>query len=163
MTREYQEASDEYLKVSRCHISHLAAEWMAMAPHVVADLSSLPGIKGRADHRYLCRRLRGWFHSSEQASGTQVDIHPAVRFLATTWRNIASLIASSAVVKTPRVYFRCSRVHIRGGPPPPLYLFSLPPIVHTSTIQTSQEPVRRLCLLSSEDPYYYSCLIFDHV
>lgn len=62
MTKEYQEASDAYLKVRQ------SRDLMMLARDAVANMRAHPGIKRRAHHRYLCRGLQGRLHGSKQAS-----------------------------------------------------------------------------------------------
>lgn len=69
MNREYQEASDEYLKVSRDQVPLILTISLA-----VAHAYLLLGPKRRAHHRYLFRRLQGRLHGSEQAC-KQVNLH----------------------------------------------------------------------------------------
>jgi hypothetical protein len=73
MTKEYQEASDAYLKV--CFF--LFSAWIHAVSCTVKTDKSRPiytGEERRAYYRYLCRRLQGWFHGPEQAC-RQVEVY----------------------------------------------------------------------------------------
>ena len=88
MTKEYQEASDEYLKV------RLVPAEVRTKPLTV----SMTGIQGRAYHRYFGRRLQGRLHGPEQACRQAVNAFLMRRL--TLWE-INSDILAAVVTLSP--------------------------------------------------------------
>lgn len=65
MTKEYQEKSDEYLKV-------IIAYTISVIRMTVLTLG-VSGTKRGANHRYLVRGIQRWLHGAEPTSSQEID------------------------------------------------------------------------------------------
>jgi len=139
MTREYQEASDAYLKVRNSPCLY------ASVPPRASQLTSSrnAGTKRRAHYWYLCSGFQGWLHGPEQAC-SQVNLLGSSQGQRTT--DLAAALS------------RCSR--FVSGIGPPCRSERKP-----STVPVLSSPVQRSSISSSlfKSPVFSSPLAFHKI